>query len=52
MVTLILLFTALTLGLQVVLIIALDRVNDNVLKVYELVCNEADKILGVEVDEE
>lgn len=45
MVTLILLFTALTLGLQVVLIIALERVNDTVLKVYKLVYNESDKIL-------
>lgn len=43
--TLIMLFTALTLGLQVVVIIAINYVNDTVLKVYELVCNESDKIL-------
>ena len=43
--TLIFFFVAMTLGLQVVLIIALERVNDTVLKVYELVCNESDKIL-------
>ena len=45
MVTLILLFTALILALQVVIIIAINYVNDTVLKVYELVCNESDKIL-------
>lgn len=43
--TLIFFFVAMTLGLQVVLIIALDHVNNTVLKVYELVCNESDKIL-------
>lgn len=42
--TLIFCFVVMILGLQVVLIIALDRVNDTVLKVYELVCNESDKI--------
>lgn len=38
-------FTALILGLQVVLMIAINYVNDTVLKVYKLVCNESDKIL-------
>ncbi|UVD41295.1 hypothetical protein [Streptococcus phage vB_SbRt-pBovineS21] len=44
MLTLIFLFIAITLGLQIVIIIAINFVNDTVLKVYELVCSEADKI--------
>lgn len=43
--TLIFCFVSMVLGLQIVLMIALDHVNDTVLKVYELVCNESDKIL-------
>lgn len=45
MVTLIFFFVAMILALQVVIIIAINYVNDTVLKVYELVCNESDKIL-------
>lgn len=44
MITLIFFLVLMTLGLQVVLIIAVNYVNDTVLKVYELVTHESDKL--------
>ena len=44
MLTLIFFLVLMTLGLQIVLIIGINYVNDTVLKVYELVAHEADKL--------